>query len=179
MRQCRQCGSYIHSGATACPACGQRLPGGWMPWAAGAVLLAFAAAMAVAGLQLRGSGEEKARSALPAELQVVERSGVGLFGVDMAVVIPDTLVTDPGMTWAAEEIRGFTDGRGFVRARFYTDAEAARLAETGLEGELGDRQPWFDHHHVGFYRRNDRVTLEELAWAPGGLERGPVQVVEW
>lgn len=150
-----------------------------MAWASAVVLLAFGAAMAVAGIQTLWGSKGEPRAALPAEIQVVERSRVGLFGLDKTVVVPDTLVTDTGMAWAAEEVRGVTAERGFVRTYFYTDEEAARLAEAGRAGELEERQPWFDAHYVGLYQRNERVSLEELTWAPSGLERGPARTVEW
>lgn len=150
-----------------------------MTWASAVVLLAFAAAMVVAGIQHLSGSKEAFPPTSPAEVQVVERSRVGLFGVDKSVVVPDTLVTEAGMTWAVEQLQSRTEGRGFVRTWFYTDEEAARLGEPGRAGELGDRQPWFDGHFVGLYRRNDRTSLEEVRWAPSGLAHGRVRTREW
>ena len=150
-----------------------------MAWASGVVLVGFLAAMAVAGIQHLSGSEGDPPAQLPPEIQVVERSRVGLFGLDKQVVVPDTLLTDQGMAWAVEELRDFTEGRGFLRAYFFTDPEAVRLADAGRAGDLGNRQPWFDANYVGVYQRNERTSLEELAWAPAGLESGPVRTVEW
>lgn len=179
MSRCWQCRRTVPSPATVCAACGQRDPGRGMAWAAAVVLVLFGLLFAGAGAQYLAGPTGGPTSVLPPEIRVVDRWGLGLYGVGKAAVVSDTLATDAGMTWVAEALRGGTAERRFVRVYLFTDDQRARVPPA--RGGLGPERPeeWAEADILGLYRRNERTGVEELSYAPRGFSPEPLRLLEW
>jgi len=168
---CRGCSIPVGNNRLSCPTCGQRHRAGAIPGLAGGILVLFGVAM-VAGLAQSLVPEGPQGSAEPpARVEVVERWGVGLFGVEETVVAPRDLISEYGMARILSELGTRHPDRRFVQIHLFTDEAAARRWQAGRKGELGEGQVWFDRAWVGTYERNRRLRVEILTYAPEGLPR--------
>lgn len=150
-----------------------------MAWISGAVLLGFGAVVLFGLLQsVLAPGDER-RSGLPTNVSVVDRWGIGLYGVGLSLYVDPTRVTQDGMTRVAEGIRDYTGDRSYVEAYLFVDLTAARAHEAGRAGALEEAQPWFEAAFVAEYRRNERLDVEWLHFAPGGLRADTPVELEW
>lgn len=150
-----------------------------MAWGAGAVLLGFGGVLLFGLLQsvLAPGGERQ--SGLPPDVSVVDRWGIGLQGVGLSLHVDPARVSEGGMARVAEGIRTYTGDRSYVEAYLFVDVAAARAHEAGRAGALEEAQPWFEASFVAEYRRNERLEVEWLHFAAGGLRaRTPVEL-EW
>ena len=180
MSRCRGCGRPGTAGALGCPECGQRHPSGSFPSVAAGILFLFALAVVGAFVHAFLPGEQEEALSAPTSFQVVERWGVGLYGVGLSVVVPRESLDERGMEALRRELRSRHPDRGFLRAYLFSTPQAAALRRPGVEGELGNEQEAFDRAFLGLYERNDRLGVEQLSWAPGGLRRTDrPRILDW